>query len=54
MKWLVILVLLYGCQRSHVDQEILLQIRECQNLGHRSLIIHGELVCRPQVIADNP
>ncbi len=46
MRWLLLLVLLSGCQRSNVDQEILLQIRECDS-GGRIIMIDGKIICRP-------
>ncbi len=47
MRWLLLLVLLSGCQRSNVDQEILLQIRECDSGGGRIIMLDGKIICRP-------
>ncbi len=47
MMWLLLLVLLSGCQRSNVDQEILLQIRECDSGGGRTIMNDGKIICRP-------
>ena len=46
MKWLLVLVVLSGCQRSPVDQEILLQIQACESKGQRAVFIEGEFLCR--------
>ncbi len=47
MRWLLLLVLLSGCQRSNVDQELLLQIRECDSGDTRVIMIDGKIICRP-------
>lgn len=46
MRWLLVLVLLSACQRSPVDQELLLQIHACESDGQRAVFIDGELLCR--------
>ncbi len=49
MAVLSVTAVLVGCERKPVtvDQAILLQIRECESAGGRTIMNDGKIICRP-------